>query len=213
MILKLGSGRFAAYAHLQPGSIRVRREQRLRTGQQIGRLGNSGNTDGPHLQFGIQTRPDPCPTACRSRSTPSPWREAPARPRHPGPSPSSARPAECVRRTRSSPRSRRSHPDWQPSGVREKRPPTGALAPAWPRASAPPVDQTPGPRPTRRSRTGRVRGQPGCRITPAPCSRKASAGRAKDRPGVSHTTAEVGRTLSNMSTEFVPRPCRGGAKN
>ena len=59
VILKLGPGRFAAYAHLQPGSVRVRRGQRLRTGQQIGRLGNSGNTDGPHLHFGIQTRPDP----------------------------------------------------------------------------------------------------------------------------------------------------------
>jgi murein DD-endopeptidase MepM/ murein hydrolase activator NlpD len=59
VILKLGRGRYAAYAHLQPGSVRVRRGQRLRTGQQIGRLGNSGNTDGPHLHFGIQARPDP----------------------------------------------------------------------------------------------------------------------------------------------------------
>jgi murein DD-endopeptidase MepM/ murein hydrolase activator NlpD len=59
VILKLGPGRYAAYAHLQPGSVRVGRGQRLRTGQQIGRLGNSGNTTGPHLHFGIQKRPDP----------------------------------------------------------------------------------------------------------------------------------------------------------
>jgi murein DD-endopeptidase MepM/ murein hydrolase activator NlpD len=31
----------------------------VRTGQVLGLLGNSGNTDGPHLHFGIQTRPDP----------------------------------------------------------------------------------------------------------------------------------------------------------
>lgn len=59
VILRLGPGRYAAYAHMQRGSVRVRRGQRLRTGDQIGRLGNSGNTDKPHLHFGIQKRPDP----------------------------------------------------------------------------------------------------------------------------------------------------------
>jgi Peptidase family M23 len=58
MIVKIGPGHYAVYAHLQHGSVRVRRGQRVRTGQQIGLLGNSGNTSGPHLHFGIQTRPD-----------------------------------------------------------------------------------------------------------------------------------------------------------
>ena len=57
--IKIGPARYAVYAHLQPGSVRVRRGQRVRTGQIIGRLGNSGNTTAPHLHFGIQERPDP----------------------------------------------------------------------------------------------------------------------------------------------------------
>ena len=56
--IKIGPHRYAFYAHLQPGSLRVRRGQRVRTGQIIGVLGNSGNTDAPHLHFGIQERPD-----------------------------------------------------------------------------------------------------------------------------------------------------------
>jgi murein DD-endopeptidase MepM/ murein hydrolase activator NlpD len=40
------------------GSVRVRRGQRVRAGQVVGKLGNSGNTDGPHLHFGIEARPD-----------------------------------------------------------------------------------------------------------------------------------------------------------
>jgi len=57
VIIKIGTGRYATYAHLQPGSVRVRRGQRVRTGQRIGLLGNSGNTSGPHLHFGIQSGP------------------------------------------------------------------------------------------------------------------------------------------------------------
>ena len=57
--IKIGPDRYAVYAHLQPGSVRVRRGQRVRTGQIIGLLGNSGNTTFPHLHFGIQNRPDP----------------------------------------------------------------------------------------------------------------------------------------------------------
>jgi hypothetical protein len=57
VIIKIATGRYATYAHLQPGSVRVRRGQRVRAGQQIGRLGNSGNTSAPHLHFGIQSGP------------------------------------------------------------------------------------------------------------------------------------------------------------
>jgi hypothetical protein len=58
VILKIAPGQYAVYDHMPPGSVRVRRGQRVRAGQQIGVLGNSGNTDGPHLHFGIQERPD-----------------------------------------------------------------------------------------------------------------------------------------------------------
>jgi len=57
-IIRIGPGRYAVYGHLQTGSVRVRRGQRVRAGQQLGRLGNSGNTTGPHLHFGIQERPN-----------------------------------------------------------------------------------------------------------------------------------------------------------
>lgn len=51
VILDLGGGRYAFYAHLQPGSLRVRIGDRVRTGQVVGLVGNSGNSTEPHLHF------------------------------------------------------------------------------------------------------------------------------------------------------------------
>jgi murein DD-endopeptidase len=51
VILDLGGGRYAFYAHLQPGSLRVRLGDRVRTGQVLGLVGNSGNSTEPHLHF------------------------------------------------------------------------------------------------------------------------------------------------------------------
>ncbi len=53
IILDLGGGRYAFYAHLQPASLRVRIGDRVRPGQVIALLGNSGNADAPHLHFQI----------------------------------------------------------------------------------------------------------------------------------------------------------------
>lgn len=53
VFLDLGNGRFAHYAHLQPNSVRVRRGQKVRRGQVLGRLGNSGHSHGPHLHFDV----------------------------------------------------------------------------------------------------------------------------------------------------------------
>jgi Peptidase family M23 len=55
VVIAIGHGRYAVFDHLLRGSVAVRRGQRVRAGQVIGKL---GNTDGPHLHFGIQTRPD-----------------------------------------------------------------------------------------------------------------------------------------------------------
>jgi murein DD-endopeptidase len=51
LILDLGQGRFALYAHLQPGSLRVKLGDKVKGGEVLARLGNSGNSDAPHLHF------------------------------------------------------------------------------------------------------------------------------------------------------------------
>jgi hypothetical protein len=58
VVEKIGPGVYAAYAHLQTGSVIVAPGQRLRTGEPIGKLGNTGNSQFPHLHFGIQDGPD-----------------------------------------------------------------------------------------------------------------------------------------------------------
>lgn len=59
VVVDLGKGRFAFYAHLQPGSLKVKRGDRVKTGDVIGLLGNSGNTTAPHLHFHVMDGPDP----------------------------------------------------------------------------------------------------------------------------------------------------------
>ncbi|MGH7504662.1 MAG: M23 family metallopeptidase [Longimicrobiales bacterium] len=51
VIIDLGGGRYAFYAHLQPGSLRVALGDRVTRGQVIGLVGNSGNSTEPHLHF------------------------------------------------------------------------------------------------------------------------------------------------------------------
>lgn len=59
VILDLGDGRYAFYAHLKPGSVRVERGDRVRRGELIGQLGNSGSSTGPHLHFQVMDSPSP----------------------------------------------------------------------------------------------------------------------------------------------------------
>lgn len=51
--LDLGNGRFAVYEHLKPGSIRVRRGDRVRRGEIVGQVGFSGDSTGPHLHLHV----------------------------------------------------------------------------------------------------------------------------------------------------------------
>lgn len=53
VILELEPDVFAAYAHLQPGSITVKVGDKVKVGQHLANLGNSGNSSGPHLHFGL----------------------------------------------------------------------------------------------------------------------------------------------------------------
>jgi Peptidase family M23 len=55
----IGGGRYAFYAHLQPGSVRVKVGQRVRPGDVLGLLGNSGNSNAPHLHFQLMDGPSP----------------------------------------------------------------------------------------------------------------------------------------------------------
>ena len=51
VILDIGHGRYATYAHLQPGSLKVKLGDHVKRGQVLGLVGNSGNSTEPHLHF------------------------------------------------------------------------------------------------------------------------------------------------------------------
>jgi murein DD-endopeptidase MepM/ murein hydrolase activator NlpD len=55
--IDIGGGRYALYAHVQPGSLRVKVGDRVKRGQVIALLGNSGNSTEPHVHFQIADGP------------------------------------------------------------------------------------------------------------------------------------------------------------
>jgi hypothetical protein len=57
IVLDLGDGRYAFYAHLKPGSLTVQTGDRVTRGQRIAMVGNSGSSDGPHLHFHVMDSP------------------------------------------------------------------------------------------------------------------------------------------------------------
>jgi murein DD-endopeptidase MepM/ murein hydrolase activator NlpD len=57
VVLKLEHGVYVGYAHLVPGSVRVRAGDRVESGDELGLLGNSGNSNGPHLHFQVMDTP------------------------------------------------------------------------------------------------------------------------------------------------------------
>ncbi|MFJ8073379.1 M23 family metallopeptidase [Streptomyces sp. NPDC096176] len=58
VVLDLGDGVFAAYGHLERGSLAVRTGDQVQEGQLIARCGNSGNSSEPHLHFQLMDGPD-----------------------------------------------------------------------------------------------------------------------------------------------------------
>jgi hypothetical protein len=59
VILDIGGGHYAFYAHFQPGSLRVKLGDKVRRGQVIALVGNSGNSTEPHLHFHIENGNSP----------------------------------------------------------------------------------------------------------------------------------------------------------
>jgi len=57
IILDLGKGHYALYAHMQPGSLKVRQNDRVKRGQVLGLVGNTGNSVAPHLHFQLMDGP------------------------------------------------------------------------------------------------------------------------------------------------------------
>jgi hypothetical protein len=59
IVLDLGGGRYALYAHLHAGSITVKPGERVTRGAVMANVGNSGNTIAPHLHFHVMDTPSP----------------------------------------------------------------------------------------------------------------------------------------------------------
>lgn len=59
VVLQVAEGEYLFLAHLQQGSITVKPGERVRAGQPIGRVGNSGNSSEPHLHIHLQDTPVP----------------------------------------------------------------------------------------------------------------------------------------------------------
>jgi murein DD-endopeptidase len=59
VIIDIGGGKYAFYAHLKPGSLRVKVGDRVTRGQVVGLVGNSGNSTEPHLHFHISDANSP----------------------------------------------------------------------------------------------------------------------------------------------------------
>lgn len=58
IIQDLGDGTWAMYAHLQKGSLQVKPGDKVTKGQLIGKLGNTGNSNAPHLHFQLMDGPE-----------------------------------------------------------------------------------------------------------------------------------------------------------
>jgi murein DD-endopeptidase MepM/ murein hydrolase activator NlpD len=59
VVLDIGHGRYAFYAHLQPGSLKVKLGDHVKRGQVLGLVGNSGNSSEPHLHFHLSDANSP----------------------------------------------------------------------------------------------------------------------------------------------------------
>ena len=83
VIIDHGNGEYSLYAHLQPGSVRVKPGDVVKQGQPIARLGSSGNSTEPHLHFQVCDAPKPLACAgipIRFTNVRLPWADYPRPP-------------------------------------------------------------------------------------------------------------------------------------
>lgn len=59
VVVDIGGGAYAFYAHLQRGSLTVGLGDHVKEGDILGRLGNTGNSTAPHLHFHLMDGPSP----------------------------------------------------------------------------------------------------------------------------------------------------------
>jgi murein DD-endopeptidase MepM/ murein hydrolase activator NlpD len=58
VMLEIAPNVFALYAHLHPGSLTVKVGDVVKAGVLLGKVGNTGPSNGPHLHFGLSDRRD-----------------------------------------------------------------------------------------------------------------------------------------------------------
>jgi len=59
VVIEIEGGHFVVLAHLRHGTLRVGEGDRVRKGDRLALVGNSGNTTMPHLHLQVQTHADP----------------------------------------------------------------------------------------------------------------------------------------------------------
>ncbi len=57
LVLDIGDGFYVNYAHMQPGSVRFKPGDKVRRGEVIGKVGNTGNSVAPHLHVHVMNGP------------------------------------------------------------------------------------------------------------------------------------------------------------
>lgn len=79
VVIDHGNGEYSFLAHMQQGSVRVKAGDKVKQGDVLGLLGNSGNSDGPHLHYHLMAGPllfrsDGLPSHFTNLETPVPKR-------------------------------------------------------------------------------------------------------------------------------------------
>lgn len=57
VVIKVATNCFVFIGHLQNGSVSVKAGEQIKPGQLLGKCGNSGNTDAPHVHMHVQDTP------------------------------------------------------------------------------------------------------------------------------------------------------------